>query len=197
MSDPSSNPPSQKDAIAQAIALYGDKRPYAVADIGSQSGWLRALGHHPRNLYLSGPMGLATSVAIGLAACRPDDEVLAIAGDGALAMSLSSLVTIAGAQLRNLSVLVVDNQVYEFTASVPSPARDMDWRAIGAGVFGDERSFRLADLTSERWVRLARPAFIAARVQASPDKPPPLGFSPGEIRQSFLDALRRRDSTLD
>ena len=57
-----SNLPSQKDAIAAAIALY-PKRPFAVSDVASQSGWLKAAGHDPRNLYVSGPMGLATSVA--------------------------------------------------------------------------------------------------------------------------------------
>ena len=68
MSDAQSNLPSQKDAIAAALALY-PARPFAVSDIGSQSGWLRAGGHDARNLYVSGPMGLATSVALGLAAC--------------------------------------------------------------------------------------------------------------------------------
>ena len=80
-----SNLPSQKDAIAAALALY-PTRPFAVSDIGSQSGWLKASGHDARNLYVSGPMGLATSIALGLAAVRPDEQVLAIAGDGALAM---------------------------------------------------------------------------------------------------------------
>lgn len=190
MSQTLSNLPTQKDAIAQAISLYGETRPYAVADIGSQSGWLRASGHHPNNLYLSGPMGLATSVALGVAAARPNEQVLAIAGDGALAMNLSSLVTIAAAKLPNLSVLVVDNQVYEFTASVPSPTRDLDWRAIGAGVFGEAQSFLLSDLKPERWAGITRPAFIAARVQAAGDKPPPLGFSPAEIRAGFLQTVR-------
>ena len=62
-----SNLPSQQDAIAAALALY-PSRPFAVSDIGSQTGWLKAAGHDPRNLYVSGPMGLATSVALGLAA---------------------------------------------------------------------------------------------------------------------------------
>jgi hypothetical protein len=94
-----SNLPSQKDAIAAAIALY-PTRPFAVSDIGSQTGWLKAASHDARNLYVSGPMGLATSVALGLAAVRPNEQVLAIAGDGALAMNLTSLATIAGRSRR-------------------------------------------------------------------------------------------------
>ncbi len=184
-----SNLPSQQDAIAAALALY-PSRPFAVSDIGSQSGWLKGAGHDPRNLYVSGPMGLATSVALGLASVRPDDQVLAIAGDGALAMNLTSLATIVGAKPKNLSILLVDNRVYEFTASVPTPTRDMDWLAVGRGFFGEGQCVRLSDLTAERWAGIARPAMIVADVAPAPAKPPVLGMTPTMIRQEFLKATR-------
>ena len=116
--------PFQKDAIARTLALY-ETRPFAVADIGSQSAWLKNASHHARNLYLSGPMGLASSVALGVATCRPNDEVLAICGDGALAMNLSSLVTLQGVETANLTVLLLNNGVYEYTGSLPAPAGRM------------------------------------------------------------------------
>jgi hypothetical protein len=184
-----SNLPSQKDAIAAALALY-PARPYAVADIGSQSGWLKASGHDARNLYVSGPMGLATSVALGLAACRPSEQVLAIAGDGALAMNLTSLATIAGAKPANLSILLVDNRVYEFTASVPTPTRDLDWLAVGRAFFGADQCMRLSDLTPERWAGVKRPAMIVADIAAAPAKPPALGMTPAMIRIEFLKASK-------
>ena len=89
---------SQVDAILTALNLYGGTRPLCVADIGSQSCWLRECSPHGRNLYLSGPMGLASSVALGVALTRPSDSVLAVCGDGSLAMNLSSLVTICHAR---------------------------------------------------------------------------------------------------
>lgn len=185
-----SNLPSQKDAIAAAIALY-PSRPFAVSDIGSQTGWLKAAGHDARNLYVSGPMGLATSVALGLAAVRPNEQVLAIAGDGALAMNLTSLATIVGAKPRNLSILLVDNRVYEFTNSVPTPTRDMDWLAVGRAFFGADQCVRLSDLTAERWAGVARPAMIVADVAPAPAKPPALGLTPAMIRAEFLGASKR------
>jgi hypothetical protein len=184
-----SNLPSQKDAIAAALALY-PVRPFAVSDIGSQSGWLKATGHDPRNLYVSGPMGLATSVALGLAAVRPNEQVLAIAGDGALAMNLTSLATIVGAKPKNLAILLVDNRVYEFTASVPTPTRDMDWLAVGRAFFGADQCMRLSDLTPERWAGVERPAMIVADVAPAPAKPPALGLTPAMIRQEFLAAAK-------
>lgn len=184
-----SNLLSQKDAIASALALY-PARPFAVSDIGSQSGWLKAGGHDPRNLYVSGPMGLATSVALGLASVRPESQVLAIAGDGALAMNLTSLATIAGAKPRNMSILLVDNRVYEFTASVPTPTRELDWLAIGRAFFGVDQCLRLSELTPERWAGVARPAMIVADVAPAPAKPPALGMTPAMIRIEFLKASK-------
>lgn len=184
-----SNLPSQQDAIAAALALY-PVRPFAVSDIGSQSGWLKAAGHDPRNLYVSGPMGLATSVALGLAAVRPSEQVLAIAGDGALAMNLTSLATIAGAKPANLAVLLVDNRVYEYTASVPTPTRELDWLAVGRAFFGPDQCLRLSELTPERWASVPRPAMIVADVALSAAKPPALGMTPAMIRIEFAKAAR-------
>jgi hypothetical protein len=180
---------SQKDAIAQALALY-PSRPFAVSDIGSQSAWLKAASHDARNLYVSGPMGLASSVALGLAACRPDQQVLAICGDGALAMNLSSLATIQGAKQANLAVLIVDNGIYEYTASVPTPTRDLNWLALGRAIFGAESCFNLSDLTAETWAGVKGPRMIVADVAPSTEKTPMLGMSPAQIRAAFLEASK-------
>ena len=183
------NLPSQKDAIARTLALYAT-RPFAVADIGSQSAWLKGASHDARNLYVSGPMGLASSVALGVAACRPKDQVLAICGDGALAMNLSSLVTLQGARSANLTVLLLDNGVYEYTGSLPAPTRDLDWLALGRAVFGAESCFRLEDLSAEMWKTVKRPAMIIADIAASTEKTPALGMTPAQIREAFLAAAR-------
>lgn len=184
------NLPSQKEAIAATLALYGGARPYAVSDIGSQSAWLKAASHDPRNLYVSGPMGLASSIALGLAACRPGEDVLAICGDGALAMNLSSLATIAGAKSANLSVLVLANDIYEYTASVPVPTRDLDWLRVGRAFFGAESCHRLEDLDSATWARVKRPAMIVADIAASSEPAPGLGMNPAQIRAAFLAASK-------
>jgi hypothetical protein len=186
------NLPSQKDAIAATLALY-DKRPFAVSDIGSQSAWLKAASHDKRNLYVSGPMGLSPSVALGLAAVRPDEQVLAVVGDGSMAMNLTSLLSIQGARQKNLDVLVLDNGIYEYTASVPVPTRDLDWLALGCAIFGAGSCFRLSDLTAEQWNAAPGPRMIVADIAASTEKTPLLGMTPAMIRAAFLEASRRLD----
>lgn len=182
-----SNLISQKDAIAEVLELY-PARPFVVADIGSQSAWLKAASHDARNLYVSGPMGLASSVALGVAVCRPNERVLAICGDGALAMNLSSLATIAGSGVTNLDVLVIDNGIYEYTASVPVPTKSLDWEALGRVIFEDGTCFALDGLDATAWNAAPGPRMVVAKVAPSTSSAPGLGMSPAQIRAAFLEA---------
>lgn len=180
---------SQADAIRAGLALYGAARPLCVSEIGSQSCWLHATSPHPRNLYLSGPMGLASSVALGIARTRPEERVLAICGDGSLAMNLSSLVTIRNARPANLCLLVIVNDTYEFTASLPSPSAAIDWVATGAGLLGADACRPLDGTPPDFVLRAARPVMLVAKVDASDRPAPPIGMSPIEVRDTFRRAL--------
>ena len=180
---------SQADAIRAGLAVYGSARPLCVSEIGSQSCWLHASSPHMRNLYLSGPMGLASSVALGLALTRPDERVLAICGDGSLAMNLSSLVTIRNACPANLCLLVIVNDTYEFTASLPSPSASIDWVAAGAGLLGADACRPLEGTSPDFVLRAERPVMLVAKVGASDRPAPPIGLSPTEVRDTFRRAL--------
>jgi len=179
---------SQADAIRAGLALYGAARPLCVSEIGSQSCWLHATSPHPRNLYLSGPMGHASSVALGIALTRPDERV-AICGDGSLAMNLSSLVTIRNARPANLCLLVIVNDAYEFTSSLPSPSMAIDWVAAGAGLLGADACRPLEGTPPDFVLRAARPVMLVAKVDASDRPAPPIGMSPIEVRDTFRRAL--------
>ncbi|MCP1199168.1 thiamine pyrophosphate-dependent enzyme [Notoacmeibacter sp. MSK16QG-6] len=181
------NNPSQKDAIGQVLAAFEGARPLCVADIGSQSGWLHQADNDPRNLYLSGPMGQAPSVALGVALARPDDDVVAFCGDGALAMNLTALVTIADQAPKNLTVVLLDNDVYEYTKAVPTPSRALDWKALGASCFGPARSFDSVEAFAKRDGQ--GPFFLALKIDAGGALPPGTGLTPEQIKARFAEAL--------
>ena len=105
-----------------------------VSEIGSQTTWLHETGDHDSYLYLSGPMGIAPSVALGVALSNPDRPVLAICGDGALAMNFSALVTIANEAPKNLTIALMDNGVYDFTGKIASPSVAVKWDGLMAGL---------------------------------------------------------------
>ena len=62
-----------------------------------------------------GSMGLASSIAFGIAIAKPSKKVWCIDGDGSLLMNLGSLSTIANNQPRNLTLIVIDNGSYGST----------------------------------------------------------------------------------
>ncbi len=181
---------SQLAAIQSVLAAFPHERPLVVSDIGSQSGWVKASGDDPANLYLSGPMGQASSVALGLALARPDKRVVAFCGDGALAMNASSLFTIHALSPRNLTVVVLANDIYEYTDSLPTPSSGLDWTAVCRGFAEADRVFdNAADYASALSSREG-PFFVALKIAPSEALPPGLGVTPLEIKARFLEALK-------
>jgi len=88
-----------------------------VAGLGAPAWDVTAAGDHVLNFPLWGGMGGAIMVGLGLALAQPDKKVLVITGDGELLMGLNSLATVAVANPDNLSIVVLDNEVYGETGN--------------------------------------------------------------------------------
>jgi thiamine pyrophosphate-dependent acetolactate synthase large subunit-like protein len=140
-----------------------------------------------------GSMGLAIPIALGVAIAQPQRHVVALEGDGSLLMQLGCLTTIAALGPKNLTMVIMDNGLYQITGSQPTPAAGIaDFVAIarGAGLAksawaADEEDFdRLIDSALAE----GGPTFIAARIDDKPgvgstDRDPP------QIRDRFMRAL--------
>ena len=164
-----------------------------VGGIGNTNFDLWAAGHRPQNFYMLGSMGLAFPIALGLALAQPNRRVFALEGDGSLLMQLGCLTTIASLAPKNLTMIVMDNGIYQITGAQPTPAAtvsDIVTIANGCGLTrsswaADEDDFeRLIDdaLTAEG------PTLIAARI----DDKPGAGTTdrdPVQIRQRFMLGL--------
>src|SRR6185436_16192120 len=61
---------------------------------------------------LWGAMGGAVMMGLGLALAQPDLPVVVITGDGEMLMGLGSLATVGLQKPGNLSIVVLDNEVY-------------------------------------------------------------------------------------
>src|SRR5437762_10225248 len=99
-----------------------DDQTAVVAGIGNTNFDLWAAGQRPQNFYMLGSMGLAFPIALGVALAQPKRRVIALEGDGSLLMQLGCLSTIAALAPKNLSLLVMDNGVYQITGGQPTPA---------------------------------------------------------------------------
>src|SRR5882724_6031698 len=71
----------------------------------------------PGNFYMIGSMGLASSIALGVALNRPERRVVVFDGDGNVLMNLGSVALIGATQPANLVHVVFDNEVYGSTGN--------------------------------------------------------------------------------
>jgi len=100
---------------------------------------------------LSGAMGKASNVALGLALAKPDRKVMCLDGDGSLLMNLGAMVTMANKTPENLCHVLFDNGVYAVTGGQPVPGSGRaDWEGMAkaagyAAVFSFDN---LEDLTT-------------------------------------------------
>jgi thiamine pyrophosphate-dependent acetolactate synthase large subunit-like protein len=167
-----------------------------VGGIGNTNFDLWAAGHRPQNFYMLGSMGLAFPIALGVALAQPERRVFALEGDGSLLMQLGSLSTIATLAPQNLTMVVMDNGIYQITGAQPTPAAavsDIVAIAVASGLANsawaaDEEDFeRLIDQS----LSAPGPTLIGVRI----DDKPGTGTTrrdPVQIRERFMVGLGAR-----
>ena len=109
------------DLTSRLIAKLKNEEA-VIGGIGNTNFDLWAAGHRPQNFYMLGSMGLAFPIALGVALAQPKRRVFALEGDGSLLMQLGSLSTIATLAPKNLTMVVMDNGIYQITGAQPTPA---------------------------------------------------------------------------
>jgi thiamine pyrophosphate-dependent acetolactate synthase large subunit-like protein len=100
--------------------LKGRKDAVVVGGLGASTYDIAAAGDHDRNFYLWGAMGGAVMIGLGIALAQPGLPVVVITGDGEMLMGMGSLATVGLQQPKNLSIVVLDNEVYGETGGQAS-----------------------------------------------------------------------------
>src|SRR5204863_9228210 len=103
-----------------ATLLKDRKGMVAVGGLGASTNDMAAVGDHDRNFYLCGGMGGAVMMGLGLALAQPDVPIVVITGDGEMLMGIGSLATVGLQKPGNLSIVVLDNEVYGETGGEAS-----------------------------------------------------------------------------
>jgi thiamine pyrophosphate-dependent acetolactate synthase large subunit-like protein len=164
-----------------------------IGGIGFTNFDLWASGQRPQNFYMLGSMGLATSLALGVAVAQPQRKVFALDGDGSILMQLGSFGTIAAVAPKNLVVVIWDNGVYHITGAqktLTETGTDIVAIAKGAGL---KQAYWAADAEHfETLVQRAQtndgPWLIVAKI----DKERPAGVTerdPVKIRLNFMNGI--------
>jgi thiamine pyrophosphate-dependent acetolactate synthase large subunit-like protein len=164
-----------------------------IGGIGNTNFDLWSAGRRPQNFYMLGSMGLAIPIALGVALAQPRRHVIALEGDGSLLMQLGCLTTVAALKPANLTIVIMDNGLYQITGGQPTPAAGIaDYVALAraAGLAKSAWAVDEEDFDSLVDAALAEggPTFIAARI----DEKPGVGTTdrdPVQIRERFMHGL--------
>ena len=166
-----------------------------VTTMAAARAWME-LGTHPLDLvFVPSSMSQATSFALGIAIAQPQRRVIAFNGDGSMLMNLGSLVTVAAQAPPNLTIILLDNGVYEVTGAQPVPAR-VDFVAI-ARASGVSATHNYSDL--DAWSRdagriLAQrgPTFVLLDIAPVVGRAGPKSPGPAAARAQALKAALAR-----
>ncbi|MFP6666436.1 MAG: thiamine pyrophosphate-dependent enzyme [Pirellulales bacterium] len=185
-------------ALQVLVGLRRDDQ-VVVTSQGSAREWPR-LCRHPLDFHhIPSAMSANLPLGLGLALAQPQREVLTFTGDGSLLMNLGALVTIVASGAKNLTVVLIDNGVYEVTGGQKTAASDAatDFSALArAAGFPTVEGFD--DLS--RWqadaaelLRQPGPRFIALAVHPEGedfllDPPCPIEEQVARLKAALMDA---------
>ena len=182
----------RREAVARLLQDRGEL--LVVSGLGSATYDCAAAGDDPCNFYLWGAMGGTAALALGLAQAQPNRPVAAITGDGDMLMGLGSLATIAAAAPANLSVIVLDNEVYGETGAQPTAtARGVSLvevaRGCGLDALEDIRDMNALGTLAARLQRCEGPLFVNIKIEAG-EHPRVLPARDGAyLRSRFREAV--------
>jgi len=109
----------ERRSVVSAL-LAGREEAIVVGGLGASTYDIAAAGDHDRNFYLWGAMGGAVMIGLGVALAQPRLPVVVITGDGEMLMGIGSLATVGLQKPGNLTIIVLDNEVYGETGGQAS-----------------------------------------------------------------------------
>lgn len=131
---------NKTEAIQAVIAATADQP--LVFTTGYACRIANDLGDRPSHFYMTGSMGLAASIATGIALGTGRATVV-VDGDGALMMNPSALITAGASAALPLLHVVLDDGAYASTGGQAAPTGGIDFTAL-ARACGYARTIRVA-----------------------------------------------------
>lgn len=112
---------SEKDVVVSTTGKASRELFEIRADNGQE---------HKYDFLTVGSMGHSSSIALGIAASRPDIRVWCIDGDGAALMHMGAMAVIGASSPENLIHVVLNNGAHESVGGMPTVAGTVDLTAV-------------------------------------------------------------------
>jgi len=193
--------PDRISAIKSAAQRIGeDPCSIIVSNIGYPSRELYAVADHPRNFYMLGSLGMASSIGLGLALAI-DRNIYVMDGDGSVLMNPNALITAAACEKRGLLrgrliIICMDNGVHGSTgeqSTYSGRTLELEQLARGAGIrntvsVADEQQLRRAVGGTGGKKRLV---FVHVKVGRGNADVGVIPLGGVEIKQRFMEFIGR------
>jgi len=180
------------EIIKSAVPWLTDKA--VVSNIGIPSKELYRLCDRESNFYMLGSFGLASSIGLGVS-LGTEKEVVVIDGDGSILYNPNALCSIAQERPPNLTILCIDNGVHGSTGSQPTASSsfvDLEMVARSFGINNTVKARTESEIKSAFEGSGKGPKFIHAIAKPGNENFPEIPLTPIEIRNRFMEFLRKR-----
>ena len=128
-----SHPMGREEAIGHILAVSGDDLVVSTTGKASREVYELREGRgqgHGHDFLTVGSMGHSSSIALGIALQKPDQQVWCLDGDGAALMHLGAMALIGANKPVNLIHIVLNNEAHESVGGMPTVAGSLDLPAI-------------------------------------------------------------------
>lgn len=140
----------QRIDVVRVLSSFFSAEDLCISSLGAlrQDWW--NLTAQAGNTFYQAILGSVTTTALGLALALPHRRILALETDGSVLMNTGALCTLGNQRPVNMTVVVLDNELYESIGGAPSLTSqntDLAKMASGAGCINattvrDAESFR-------------------------------------------------------
>ena len=182
------------DALAVIVPLLRDELVVHANGFISRESF--TLSDRPGNFYMIGSMGLASSIALGVALNRPERRVVVFDGDGNILMNLGSVALIGATQPKNLVHVVFDNEAYGSTGNQRTISAEVALEEI-ARASGYQRVHRVDTATAlfpaaQEFLAQPGPSFLLIKIEPDREerKISRISHAPPQIAARFRAALK-------
>ena len=144
------------------------------------------------NFYMIGSMGLASSIALGVAIKNPKKKVFDFDGDGNILMNFGSLATIGFLKPKNLVHFVFDNNSHESTGGQPTMSSKIKIEKIAQAT-----NYKIFTVKTKKDLEsilikiknLQGPIFILIKVKNTKKVSKRVEYDPEQIKFRFMNSL--------
>jgi thiamine pyrophosphate-dependent acetolactate synthase large subunit-like protein len=144
------------------------------------------------NFYMIGSMGLASSIALGVAIKNPKKKIFVFDGDGNILMNFGSLATIGFLKPKNLVHFVFDNNSHESTGGQPTISSKIKIEKIAQAT-----NYKIFTIKTKKDLenilikikKLQGPIFVLIKIKNTKKISKRVEYDPEQIKLRFMKSL--------